>query len=252
MEAGSNPEWQRWGEIDPLWGVSSWAGKQAGDADAWTEEEFFALGRSDWADFRQRWERYGLKKGVCLEIGCGAGRMTRAMAEDFEHVHGVDVAPGMLQRAEKAVEGLPVTLHLVDGLRLPLPDASVDAAFSTHVFQHLDSDADARANWAEIARVLRPDGTAMVHLPVHMWPGGLEGLQHVYNGRRRLGDLRANLQRRRMRKGGTPIMRGACYEWSALEATLGELGFVDIELLVMRVRINNSQHHCALARKRSA
>jgi len=252
VEAGSNREWQRWGEVDPLWGVSSWAGKQAGGADAWTEEEFFALGRSDWADFRQRWERYGLSKGVCLEIGCGAGRMTRALAEDFEHVHGVDVSAGMLERAKVAVEGLPVTLHLVDGLRLPLPEASVDAAFSTHVFQHLDNMDDARANWVEIARVLRPGGTAMVHLPLHMWPGGFERVQRAYDLRRRLGDYRANLQRRRMSKGGAPIMRGLWYEWYALEAMLAELGFVDMELLVFRVTINQSAHQCVLARKRPA
>lgn len=249
MEAKSNHEWRKWGEVDPMYGVASWDGKEAGGPDAWDEQEFFELGRADWADLHRRWTGYGLTPGTCVEIGCGTGRMTRAMAEDFDHVHGVDVAPGMLRHAQQAVEGLDVTLHEVDGLTLPLPDSSVDAAFSTHVFQHLDSAADADANWAEIARVLSPGGTAMVHLPVHMWPGGLDPLQGVYGARRVLGDVRARIARRRMRSGGAPIMRGQSYEWSRLEKSLTGLGFVDLELLVIRMSSNGGQHSCVLARR---
>lgn len=248
MGAASNPEWIRWGEVDPFWGVSSWEGKQAGSADAWTEEEFFALGQQDWDDFHRRWERYGLEHGVCLEIGTGTGRMTKAMAGVFDHVHGVDVAPGMLKHAARAVEGLPVTLHQVDGLTVPIPDDTVDGAFSTHVFQHFDSIADADANWREMARVLKPGGTLMVHLPVHFWPGGMEKLQKVYELRRSLGDARAKMRRRRMARGGAPIMRGQYYEWNTLEATLVALGFVDVELMVIRMSSNGSQHACVLAR----
>jgi SAM-dependent methyltransferase len=252
--AGSNAEWQRWGEVDPRFGVSSWAGKEAGGADAWTDEEFFALGEQDWADFRHRWERFGLTPGVCVEIGCGAGRMTRPMASYFEHVHGVDVSPGMLKLAAEATEGLPVTLHESNGLTLPLDDGSADAVFSTHVFQHLDSREDALANWREVARVLRPGGTFLIHLPLHMWPGGLERLQAVYDARRRIGDVRARIQRRRMAKNPdvAPIMRGQCYEWATLEEDLGAMGLADLELLVFRVSINDSQHHCALGRKPAA
>jgi SAM-dependent methyltransferase len=248
--AGSNLEWQRWGEVDPLYGVSAWAGKRAGEPGAWTDEEFYELGAKDWADFLAKWERYGVTPGVCVEIGSGAGRMTRAMAGFFSHVHGMDVAPGMIARAQKAVDGLPVTLHQTDGLTLPLPDASVDAAFSTHVFQHFDTAADAEANWREIARVLRPGGTLLVHIPVHLWPGGLERLQTVYNARRTIGDLRARRKRRAMaRGGGEPIMRGQCYEFSSIESCLRGAGMQDVELSVFRVSSNDSQHSCILARR---
>lgn len=252
MGAGSNAEWIRWGEVDPFWGVSSWEGKQAGSSQAWTEDEFYELGRRDWADFHKRWERFGLRHGTALEIGAGTGRITRAMAADFDEVHAVDVAPGMLAHAKRAVDDLPVTLHQVDGLTLPLPDSSIDAVFSTHVFQHLDSIADADANWAEIARVLRPGGTLMVHLPVHFWPAGMTSLQKLYEARRRIGDFRARLHRRRMDSGGEPIMRGLYYEWDTLDATLTGLGFTEVELTIMRVSINNSQHACVLARKGEA
>ena len=33
-QAGSNLEWQRWGDVDPMFGVSGWSGKQAGSGGA--------------------------------------------------------------------------------------------------------------------------------------------------------------------------------------------------------------------------
>jgi SAM-dependent methyltransferase len=246
----SNAEWERWGETDPLFGVASWAGRGATDENPWTEDEFYAMGESDWTDFLGQWSSYGLKPGTCVEIGSGAARMTRPLAKFFEHVHGVDVSPGMLKKAREAVTGLPVTLHLSDGLTLPLEAETVDAAFSTHVFQHLDSAADVEANWQEIARVLQPGGTFLVHVPVHQWPGGLESLQSVYNAKRKLGDWRAAAQRRRMETaGGDPIMRGNSFAWNSLEPLLQRCGFVDLELRFIRMSINAGLHSIVLGRK---
>lgn len=250
MAARSNAEWQKWGDTDPLFGVASWDGRGAGEANAWTDDEFYAMGESDWNDFLGQWTSFGVTPGECVEIGSGAARLTRPMASYFAHVHGVDVSDGMISRAREATNGLPVTFHLSDGLTIPLPTASVDAAFSTHVFQHLDTAADAEANWREIARVLRPGGTFLVHVPVHQWPGGLESLQAVYDVRRKVGDVRAELRRRRMEKaGGPPIMRGQSYAWSALEPFLERCGFTDLELRFVRVSINKGQHSIVLGRR---
>jgi SAM-dependent methyltransferase len=251
VPARANSEWQRWGETDPLFGVSSWAGKRATDQEPWTDDAFYQMGESDWQDFLTQWRQYGCRPGVCLEIGCGAARLTRAMAGYFEHVHGIDVAPGMLAKAAPAVEGLGVTLHLNDGLSIPLDTESVDAVFSAHVFQHFDSIEDARANWREITRVLRPQGTLMIHLPVHIWPEGLAPLEGAYAGWRVLGSWRAAIRRRRMlRSGGVPsFMRRQSYSWSNLDALLKSLGFANIELRVFRVASDSGRHSVVLARK---
>ena len=37
--------------------------------------------------------------GVCVEVGCGPGRMTAVLAERFDRVVAVDVSQGMLERA---------------------------------------------------------------------------------------------------------------------------------------------------------
>jgi ubiquinone/menaquinone biosynthesis C-methylase UbiE len=252
VPAKSNAEWKKWGEVDPLFGVASWSGRRADEDNPWTEDEFYAMGRSDWADFLKQWQSYGVTPGVAVEIGSGAGRLTAPMASFFQHVHGVDVAPGMLAKAEAVVSELPVTMHLGDGLTLPLDTASCDAAFSTHVFQHFDSAADAEANWREVARVLKPSGTFLVHVPVHQWPGGLQQLQHVFNLRRKLGDVRAAAKRRKMTKSsGAPIMRGSSYAWNELEPLLKRLGFVDLELRFFRVTINQGQHAIVLGRRKA-
>lgn len=250
MPARSNAEWQKWGDVDPLFGVASWDGKGVDGAKPWTDEDFYRLGEADWADFLRQWQSYGVSPGRCVEIGCGAARLTRPMASYFRHVDGIDVADGMLAKAAPHVAGLAVTLHRTDGLAIPLPDGSVDAAFSTHVFQHLDTIEDAVVNWREMVRVLAPAGTLMVHLPIRLWPNGLERLEMVYAAKRMLGDWRARARRRRMlQSGGAPIMRGQSYLWSDVQTLLRSLEMVDVQLSVFRVGINDGEHSVVFARK---
>ena len=243
MAPKSNTEWERWGEVDPLWAVASWAGKEARSESAWTEEEFFALGRQDWTDFVSHWRRYGVTPGSCVEVGCGAGRLTAPMSEFFAHVHGVDVSQGMLDRVPPRPN---VTLYKTNGLTLPMADGSMDAAFSSFVFQHLDSDEDAESNWREIARVLRPGGTLMVHMPVHIAPLGLgTTLDRLQTLQRGVGGVRAQLRR----KLGMPVMRGRSYGWDALSRLLeDELGLVDVELTIFRTASNRGSHPFVFAR----
>ena len=40
-----------------------------------------------------------VSRGRALDFGCGAGRLTRALAARFESVVGVDVADAMLDKA---------------------------------------------------------------------------------------------------------------------------------------------------------
>src|SRR2546430_10137557 len=88
----SNAEWQWLGEHDPLWSVATWHGKEAGNATAWTAEAFLALGASDFADVRRHWDHYGRRQGRCVEIGCGAGRMTSQLCRTFSSVLALDVS----------------------------------------------------------------------------------------------------------------------------------------------------------------
>lgn len=164
----SNTEWQKWGEFDPLWGVASWHGKRKQEGFPWTEDEFYKLGEMDWQDFVKHWSTYGLDTTSCLEIGCGAGRMTKQLAKTFAATHAIDVSAGMLEYARSNVQASSVEFHLTEGVEIPLPDESVSAVFSVHVFQHFDSLNNASAYFNQVARVMAPNSSLMIHLPIHI------------------------------------------------------------------------------------
>jgi SAM-dependent methyltransferase len=74
-----------------------------------------------------------------LEIGCGTGRMTRAIAASFGEVHAVDISAEMIAAAKRNLSDLRnVFLHKNNGIDLSeIPDQSCDFAFSFIVFQHI-------------------------------------------------------------------------------------------------------------------
>ncbi|MEK6206481.1 MAG: methyltransferase domain-containing protein [Chloroflexota bacterium] len=239
----SNVEWRQWGETDPLWNVATRDGRRRGEANAWTDDAFYALGRSDWADFLRRWERYGVDEKSCVEVGCGAGRITGPMTEYFDAVHGLDVSEGMLAYARQRVP--KANFYLTDGVEIPLADASVTAAFSTHVFQHLDTALQSVPIFRELHRVLAPGGTLMIHLPLYTFPFAKKQFATFYRTRGWLAQQRARLRR----LVGRPIMRRVWYETDWLYGTLASLGFTDIEFAIFPTSLEKVLHEFVLARR---
>jgi 2-polyprenyl-3-methyl-5-hydroxy-6-metoxy-1,4-benzoquinol methylase len=124
----SNQEWIQWGARDPLFGVAAWPGHERGGSKAWTDENFYELGRSDWADFIARWVSYGIDKSSCVEIGSGAGRLTRHMAMTFGHVHAVDVSEDMLDYAKKNIDAENVSFAVTNGRDLKIANGLDDGS----------------------------------------------------------------------------------------------------------------------------
>lgn len=79
--------------------------------------------------------------GPVLDVACGTGQLTRAIAETGLHVTGMDIMPAMLARA-RALSQQPIawvqadcrTFHLVQHFRCVL--------MTGHAFQNLLTDAD--------------------------------------------------------------------------------------------------------------
>jgi ubiquinone/menaquinone biosynthesis C-methylase UbiE len=246
----SNPEWVRWSQEDPLWAVAAEPGRKRGEARAWTDEEFYAAGKSDWEDFVRHWTQYGVSAKTCVEVGCGAGRITRQMADYFNELHAVDVSPHMIERARLAEAREHVRYWVTDGQTLPQEDGSVQAIFSTHVFQHVDSEEIVLAYFRELFRVLDTGGTLMIHMPLYDWPGvGRIAmiLKSVHKTLLMISDGLAWTKRKLQLR----MMRGTACNMRSVYETLTRLGFRDIEFRTFPTTRNGVLHPFVLARKSS-
>ena len=105
--------------------------------------------------------------GVCVEVGCGPGRMTPVLADRFDRVLALDVSPAMLERARAAVAASNVEFLPVSGADLAgVPDGIADVVVCYLVLQHLPTRGHVVAYLREFARVLAPGGEAFVQVPV--------------------------------------------------------------------------------------
>lgn len=111
-----------------------------------------------------------------VDVGAGPGGLVVALARRYpqSRLTAVDIDPGMAERARDRVrrEHLAhrVTTLVGDVGALPLPDGSADLITSSFSVHHWP---DAAAGFAEIRRVLRPGGRAILYdLPD--WWGRLE------------------------------------------------------------------------------
>ncbi len=101
-------------------------------------------------------ERFGRGRDV-LEVGCGTGLLLRRIAGFARSARGVDLSPGMLEKAR--ARGLDVVE--ASATDLPFPDASFDVVCSFKVLAHV---RDIRRALAEMARVTRPGGQVLAEL----------------------------------------------------------------------------------------
>ena len=105
--------------------------------------------------------------GVCVEVGCGPGRITALFAERFDRVVAVDVSQGMLERAQGAVTASNVEFRGVPGDSLATVEGGIaDVLVCYLVLQHLPERRLVLRYLQEFGRVLAPAGQALVQLPV--------------------------------------------------------------------------------------
>jgi ubiquinone/menaquinone biosynthesis C-methylase UbiE len=102
--------------------------------------------------------------GALLEIGCGAGRYTRAFLHyrpDL-NVSGCDISHIALEEARAADRTGKIRYQLGDALNLPYDDNSFDIVLLFDVFEHV---TDVRKAAGEVARVLKPGGVFHCFVP---------------------------------------------------------------------------------------
>src|SRR5947208_2823638 len=92
--------WDRLGHLDPWWAALTHPDKRGG---GWDVDEFFRAGTEEVAALLERATSLGLTvpRRAALDFGCGAGRVTQALADVFERADGVDISPSMLSAAAR-------------------------------------------------------------------------------------------------------------------------------------------------------
>lgn len=153
----------------PLWtpyfrGVSELGPKQFYNAQfAGNEYARRDPARSEAEDLRRFVEAFGLEEERVLEIGCGRGSFQDLVANWV----GVDYSPVVARHVQKPF----VAASAVD---LPFPDESFDGIWSVTVLEHVPQPERALE---EIARVLRPEGVALLAPAWHCRPWAADGYE---------------------------------------------------------------------------
>lgn len=137
----------------------------------WSPEEFYATGRDEVARVLRWSDRPAVPRGRALDFGCGPGRLTLALADEFATVVGVDISQTMLDAA-RAAAGNRMNIEFMHNTRADLRavrTASVDFIYSSITLQHVHPDA-IRSYVTEFVRILTPNGAAVFHIPERMAP----------------------------------------------------------------------------------
>jgi SAM-dependent methyltransferase len=95
-----------------------------------------------------------------LEIGCGPGRLMRAMSGHFSEIHGVDISDEMIRLAGDQLKDIPqARVHVTPDSSLSMfSDGSIDFVYSYIVFQHIPNREVVLNYLREAGRVLKPGG----------------------------------------------------------------------------------------------
>jgi SAM-dependent methyltransferase len=155
--------WENLGKADPLWAVLTDPERRHG---GWQVDEFLATGAAPIARVKALLDEAGLSLGDrVLDFGCGAGRLTNALAAHVKEVVGVDIAQSMIDEAHR-INQHPDRIDFVayDGHRLPFADESFDAVVSLISIQH-SPPAVQLASLVELQRVVRPGGVLVCQIP---------------------------------------------------------------------------------------
>jgi len=168
IESGLVKDWEDLARDDPLWDVASHPGRRRNDPDAWNRKAFLETGKEEVELIRNLLGITSFSDKTFLEVGCGAGRLSYALARGGAWVIGIDISYRMLALAKNHTAKFAKRVALIQGNGRDLSmvtTACCDIALSWHVMQHIPDSQMVMFLLAEIWRVLREGGIACIHIP---------------------------------------------------------------------------------------
>ena len=134
----------------------------------WDVGEFFETGRREVERLLRGIGTLDARfdQGRALDFGCGVGRLTQSLADHYEEVFGVDIAPSMIEKANtlnRHGEKCRYVLNGEDNLRV-FPDGFFDLIYSNITLQHV-KPAHALNYVKEFLRILSRRGVLVFHMP---------------------------------------------------------------------------------------
>ena len=115
--------------------------------------------------------------GEAVELGCGTGYFTRAIARNATHVTATDLSPQMLEVARKRLADLHnVSYRVENGESTTFPPDSFDTVLAANMLHTLD---DPIKSVRECRRILKKGGSLLI---VNYTEEGLSGFERIWLG----------------------------------------------------------------------
>ena len=160
----TDADWRHIGETEPFWGVLTSPEFKQAALNIESVDYFYASGRSDIVGFLAAMHRFTGRTPPfrrALDVGCGTGRLSEAMADHADAVVGYDISAGMLDRARQR-SGRPYYSDT-------LPAGEFDWINSYIVFQHIPP-AKGYDLLDHVLSRLAPGGVTSLHFTIEQ-PG---------------------------------------------------------------------------------
>jgi ubiquinone/menaquinone biosynthesis C-methylase UbiE len=142
-------------------------------------KEFLIVRSSNLAEWQksylERMEKYllkGKRKGEIIELGCGDGKLSTALAKKGYQLTACDISDTAIKLVKKFAKEKDVLIKTVrcDVTKMKFPDNKFDFAIANSILEHLEDEEKALKEWS---RILKPGGRIVIVTPLrqrHVFP----------------------------------------------------------------------------------